>query len=108
LQEACDDLSPTVVNARIGDLREAKLVELLPGEGYALTPLAKRWWWLPPLNEVGGEVARGRSMTALQGRGVVGGQRQARASWACRRGHADRRTDLNDNSAMKASRFGVG
>jgi len=31
-------LSPTVVNARIGDLREAKLVELLPGEGYVLKP----------------------------------------------------------------------
>jgi DNA-binding HxlR family transcriptional regulator len=39
LQEACDDLSPTVVNARLTDLREAALVELQPGEGYALTPL---------------------------------------------------------------------
>jgi DNA-binding HxlR family transcriptional regulator len=41
LQEACDDLSPTVVNARLGDLREAGLVELLPGEGYALTALGE-------------------------------------------------------------------
>ena len=39
LQEACDDLSPTVVNARIGDLREAGLAELVPGEGYRLTAL---------------------------------------------------------------------
>jgi DNA-binding HxlR family transcriptional regulator len=39
LQQACDDLSPTVVNARIGDLREAGLVELHPGRGYALTAL---------------------------------------------------------------------
>jgi DNA-binding HxlR family transcriptional regulator len=37
LQEACDDLSPTVVNARVGELRAARLVELLPGQGYALT-----------------------------------------------------------------------
>ena len=41
LQEACDDLSPTVVNARLGDLRDAGLVESLPGEGYALTPLGQ-------------------------------------------------------------------
>ena len=37
LQQACDDLSPTVVNSRLGDLREAGLVELLPGRGSALT-----------------------------------------------------------------------
>ena len=41
LQQACDELSPTVVNARIGDLREAGLVELIQGEGYALTPLGE-------------------------------------------------------------------
>jgi DNA-binding HxlR family transcriptional regulator len=39
LQEACDELSPTVVNARLSDLRDAGLVDLLPGEGYALTRL---------------------------------------------------------------------
>ncbi|HEX6704300.1 MAG TPA: helix-turn-helix domain-containing protein [Albitalea sp.] len=41
LQEACDELSPTVVNARLGDLREAGLVETVPGEGYALTALGE-------------------------------------------------------------------
>jgi len=41
LQEACDDLSPTVVNARLGDLREAALVEQREGEGYALTALGE-------------------------------------------------------------------
>ena len=41
LQEACDDISPTVVNARIGDLRDAGLVASMPGEGYALTPLGE-------------------------------------------------------------------
>lgn len=41
LQQACDELSPTVVNARLGDLREAGLVELVQGEGYALTALGE-------------------------------------------------------------------
>jgi len=41
LQDACDELSPTVVNSRLGDLREAGLVEQLPGEGYALTSLGE-------------------------------------------------------------------
>ena len=41
LQEACDDLSPTVVNARLGDLREAGLVASTQGEGYALTALGE-------------------------------------------------------------------
>ena len=31
--------SPTIVNARLADLREAKLVELDPESGYRLTPL---------------------------------------------------------------------
>ncbi len=41
LQQACDELSPTVVNARLADLREAGLVELVAGEGYALTRLGE-------------------------------------------------------------------
>jgi DNA-binding HxlR family transcriptional regulator len=41
LQDACDELSPTVVNARLAELREAGLVELLPGAGYALTALGE-------------------------------------------------------------------
>ena len=41
LQQACDELSPTVVNARLADLREAGLVELVAGEGYALTKLGE-------------------------------------------------------------------
>ena len=37
LRTACDDASPTVVQARLSELREAGLVELLPGDGYRLT-----------------------------------------------------------------------
>jgi len=39
LRTACDDASPTVVQARLSELREAGLVELLAGDGYRLTPL---------------------------------------------------------------------
>lgn len=33
--------SPTIVNARLADLRDAKLVELDPESGYRLTPLGR-------------------------------------------------------------------
>jgi len=39
LRTACDDASPTVMQARLSELREAGLVELLTGDGYRLTPL---------------------------------------------------------------------
>ncbi|KRR19590.1 transcriptional regulator [Bradyrhizobium lablabi] len=41
LRTACDDASPTVVQARLSELREAGLVELLDGDGYHLTPLGR-------------------------------------------------------------------
>src|SRR5712672_3300923 len=39
LRTACDDASPTVIQTRLSELREAGLVELLPGDGYGLTQL---------------------------------------------------------------------
>jgi DNA-binding HxlR family transcriptional regulator len=39
LRTACDEASPTVVQTRLSELREAGLVELLPGDGYRLTGL---------------------------------------------------------------------
>jgi len=39
LREACSDVSPTVLQARLTELRGAALVRLAPGEGYALTAL---------------------------------------------------------------------
>lgn len=41
LRTACDDASPTVVQTRLSELREAALVELVAGDGYRLTPLGK-------------------------------------------------------------------
>ena len=40
LRAACDDVSPTVLQARIDELREAGIVERM-GEGYGLTPLGR-------------------------------------------------------------------
>jgi len=41
LRTACDDASPTVMQARLSELREAGLVELLAGDGYRLAPLGR-------------------------------------------------------------------
>jgi DNA-binding HxlR family transcriptional regulator len=37
LREACDDASPTVLQARLAELRQAGFVELAAGRGYRLT-----------------------------------------------------------------------
>ena len=39
LQEACDGMSPTVLNGRLKALRESGLVDQVGSEGYGLTPL---------------------------------------------------------------------
>jgi DNA-binding HxlR family transcriptional regulator len=41
LRTACDDASPTVMQARLSELREAGLVELVQGDGYRLTALGQ-------------------------------------------------------------------
>jgi len=41
LRTACDEVSPTVLQARLDDLREAEFVELGEGGGYGLTPLGR-------------------------------------------------------------------
>ncbi|CAN5258422.1 winged helix-turn-helix transcriptional regulator [soil metagenome] len=41
LRDVCDDASPTVLQARLGELRRAGLVELQPGRGYGLTKLGR-------------------------------------------------------------------
>jgi DNA-binding HxlR family transcriptional regulator len=41
LREACDDASPTVLQARLADLRRAGFVELIPASGYHLTEMGK-------------------------------------------------------------------
>jgi DNA-binding HxlR family transcriptional regulator len=40
LREACDDASPTVLQARLADLRHAGFVELVTG-GYCLTEMGR-------------------------------------------------------------------
>ena len=41
LRTACDEASPTVLQARLTELREAGFVELAEGGGYNLTPLGR-------------------------------------------------------------------
>ena len=41
LRAACDEASPTVLQARLSDLRKAGLVELMPTGGYRLTTLGR-------------------------------------------------------------------
>jgi DNA-binding HxlR family transcriptional regulator len=41
LRDACDDASPTVLQARLSDLRQAGLVELVPASGYRLTEMGR-------------------------------------------------------------------
>jgi DNA-binding HxlR family transcriptional regulator len=43
LRGACDDASPTVLQARLDDLREADLVELVPDSGYRLSALGREF-----------------------------------------------------------------
>ncbi len=41
LQEACGGVSPTVLNERLRELRESRLLESAGAAGYGLTPLAR-------------------------------------------------------------------
>jgi DNA-binding HxlR family transcriptional regulator len=41
LRAACDEASPTILQTRLNELREARFVELMAGAGYRLTPLGR-------------------------------------------------------------------
>jgi DNA-binding HxlR family transcriptional regulator len=41
LRARADDISPSVLNARLRELTESGIVELVPGDGYALTNLGR-------------------------------------------------------------------
>ena len=41
LRTACDEASPTIMQARLSELREAGFVELMQGDGYRLTALGR-------------------------------------------------------------------
>lgn len=41
LRERCDDVSPTVLQSRVNELREAGLVDLETPGGYVMTPLGQ-------------------------------------------------------------------
>jgi DNA-binding HxlR family transcriptional regulator len=37
LQKDCGNISPTILNRRLSELRNSEIIELLEGEGYSLT-----------------------------------------------------------------------
>ena len=41
LRTACDEASPTVLHARLSELRDAGFIELVPANGYGLTALGR-------------------------------------------------------------------
>ncbi|MBR0828922.1 helix-turn-helix transcriptional regulator [Bradyrhizobium manausense] len=41
LRTACDEASPTVLQTRLDELRDAGFIELSDGSGYGLTPLGR-------------------------------------------------------------------
>jgi DNA-binding HxlR family transcriptional regulator len=41
LQDACGGVSPAVLNERLKDLRDGRLVDLAEGEGFGLTALGR-------------------------------------------------------------------
>lgn len=43
LRAACDEASPSVLQARLSELRKGGLVDLQPRGGYALTPLGREF-----------------------------------------------------------------
>jgi len=61
LRERCDGVSPSVLNARLAELREARLVERVETEGYRLTARAEELGdLLLPLDAWAKRWARGR------------------------------------------------
>jgi DNA-binding HxlR family transcriptional regulator len=41
LRAACDEASPTVLHARLSELRSAGFIEMVPASGYSLTELGR-------------------------------------------------------------------
>ena len=61
LREACDRASPTVLQSRLSELREAGFITLVEGSGYELTPSGKTLLAMfEPLNNFANRWARAR------------------------------------------------
>ena len=64
LRERCDAMSPSVLNQRLGELRDAGIVELDPDGGYRLTPDGRTLLAaLAPLDDWAGRWARRRRVS---------------------------------------------
>lgn len=64
LRERCDAMSPSVLNQRLGELRDAGIAELDPDGGYRLTPDGRTLLAaLAPLDDWAGRWARRRRVS---------------------------------------------
>jgi DNA-binding HxlR family transcriptional regulator len=64
LRERCDDISPTVLNRRLKEMREAGIVELRSASGYTLTSAGRTLFEaLVPLNRWAGRWAKTRAQS---------------------------------------------
>ena len=73
LRTACDEASPTVLNERLQELREAGFVDLGEAGGYALTPLGKELAaHVMPLHRVRGEMERAVAIVARVSAAIPG------------------------------------
>jgi len=80
LREACDDVSPSVLNERLKELRDSGLVELREGEGYGPTKAAEDLGEiLLPLDDWSKRWAR-RQRMGSQGTGSQGTRSRATKS----------------------------
>ena len=62
LRAACDEASPTVLNQRLKELRDAGFIELVPANGYGLTDLGRELReTLLPLHRFAERWGKGRS-----------------------------------------------
>lgn len=76
LREQCDDVSPSVLNTRLAEMRDAGLVEARADEGYALTAEGARLLdVLAPLNAWAARwaAADGRRVAAVSSRAAAPG-----------------------------------
>ena len=90
LREQCDDVSPSVLNTRLAEMRDAGLVETRADAGYALTDEGMRLLdVLAPLHAWAGRWAAmdaGRRVVAVSSRaGAAGGASRPRAARSPRR-----------------------
>jgi len=103
LRTACDEASPTVVQARLTELREAGLIELVQGDGYRLTELGKDLRVRTNLASLIGIFNRincttfGPHQHCAQ---ISGEMRQARPTDGCEKARTNKRVEIVEDAGV--------